>query len=244
MRKRRIFRLKRTKRRFIIRKRRVSAQSKRPEVKYFRYITTGGAPTPIISCRATDKLLYSSMVYLNSTEREGLLRQIAQGTGQGQRVGNHIFLKYITVKGQMWICPAADDANTYSDIAVRVIVADPLIYAGDSNLANFWATTQENKTLDWVDRSSWTVFKDKLFILKPAGNIIQGTTKSRMTPGYRPFKMKIVFNRTITYTLAQSLKNIDKDTVNIIMTAYTPGAPLGTQLACANICATAYYTDA
>lgn len=243
MRKRRIYRLKRTKRRFIIRRRRIRRIAKKTEVKYRRFIYE--APVAILNKATASQVLHANTTVFNDSI-QGLIHKIDKGVAINQRVGNHIFVKKIVVKGHIWICPSSGDDKFYGNTSVRVLVstAATMAPAGGTDLPTFFATTQPNKTLDWINRQFYTVHADRLVILRNTEGDVQGTTKSARMPGYTPFRISINVNKPITFTDNNNLKDQESNIYTVNLLGYNSIASFDTQLACTSICATVYYTDA
>jgi len=173
---------------------------------------------------------------------QGALSTITLGTAKQNRIGTRIFVKSISLKCMAWICPASTDADHYSTVGIRWIVHN----APSSNQQTvdyFWTSTTNNHLMDYVDRTRWNVYKDKLTILN-TGYPLQGT---RSTPGgegnLRVIKMRIPINRHVEYTYEGSIKN-DRDIINLAVYGWSPGDPDNTtQIACYNWVCRIYFTD-
>lgn len=223
-----------------MRMRRYRRRAGRPEVKYITIQAANPTPFNNVSLATPNATLYRASV-INSIPG-GFLASISQGPAVGQRIGNSIFLKSISIRMVWYICPAASDTNEYSSCALRTILSNaPITVDGSTDYSNFWSSNSQNPINSFINRENIIPYIDNY------SQIVVGwsTTGSARVGdgGLRRIRLRHTFNRTVTYTTSNNVPKNSRDILTLSNHAFSPNTADGAQVACAFYSVRVYFTD-
>lgn len=234
--------MRRTKRRSTTyrRRRRTRRSSTKAEVKYATYNVQDVPQT--IQYSGLSRILYGAQHAISN-----FLAYIPQGTARNNRVGSKIFLKHITFRIWTRACPGATTYNVAS-YNLRIILSNTgydRIAAG-GNIANYFALNQRSNINGFIDRSVISVYHDKIYTINSSW-ATSSVQPDNLAGGSRCIVFTHYFNRPVTYQDDGLLVRNDRDFLSLMMIVGTPGMnsiTSGTQVACSDIEARIYFTDA
>jgi len=251
---RKVLKLKRRSRFKVRLKRRIKIKKMmaKPEVKYSRISSD--------SINVVPNTNYTNQSLTNGTHcfgisgaaanTTGVLQSILNGTGNADRIGNAIFVKKIVAKFGIWICPTSADTASYDDMPFRLICHNAPQSTGGPVLSDFFATSNPDKTLDYVNMRAHTVHKDMKFVLRTHTTPITGIARSYRLPGYRQIIMSIPVNQIVHYTgpattvATNFIRDLEKHTFNFSLFGFNHNLIFDSQIACSTRQLTIYFTDA
>lgn len=212
-----------------------------PEVKYATFYDSD-LPHQILTSSSNLTTLWS-----NQNVISGLLSNIAQGTGRNQRIGNRIYVKFISINIFTRACPSL---STYSisDYVLRTIVSD---YGMDrpsagTNVNDYFSPGIKRNIHGLIDRTRFTVLHDKYHYIRSSW-ATDATLPNAPTGSAKVIKLRIPIGRNIEYRDGSTTVKDDKNYLGLMMLAGTPGMTTtlsNYQVACSDIIVRTYFTDA
>lgn len=207
-----------------------------PEIKHMDIYTVNEAIyTPTYSSD-TSTMFASDQKIVNPFQR------ITQGAGSQQRIGQSIFVKYITLSMRVSNCLATSSTNWttmghFRLIGVAEVNMDTTTAADQTG---FWSTSTTDHSVDIPFRYNYRVFYDKTYP-------VMGGTNSATTYPYqgseRIIRVKIPINQSVKYS-STNYPTDDKNQLTFAMFMTIPAySGARTQAACATYRMRMYFTD-
>lgn len=212
---------------------------RRTEVKYKDWYSYD-IPQYILTSVASSASLYSNQfVYSN-------ILNIAQGTSNGQRIGQKIYVKFIKVR--LWVrgCPSSSSYNV-GDYQYRAIVSDTgnLRVASGVTVTGYFKPPVHRNIFGQIDRSYITPKFDRTYNVS-AGWVTGGVDPDAVSGACRMIQFTVPMGRTVEYQGDTTAVKNDKDYLCLMLLAGTPGmssATDGRQVTCTDMQIRVYYTD-
>lgn len=227
-------RLKKTKRRYITRRRR-----QKTEVKYFNIIQTRQGVNMTIPNGGWTTGSPSQASSANSFAINNVLKDIIQGTDEGQRIGRSVFVKHIIVKHYVNLCPA-DSTYNLNTGALRVTWCS--INGNTQTAINTWFKDPiRDRMLGQFNTSFYKLHYNKIYNLS-SGAAATNTGATSTQGAQRIIKYKMYLNRQVNYSSANDIKE-ERDIYSLFMNAAYPNGSDGKQVFCVNTQIQIFYTD-
>lgn len=241
-------RMRRMKRKSVVRRRRKITlsslkrkQARKPEVKYFTYIKED-TPSKIAYSATANKKLYDHQYIFGN-----MFGGIVYGTGNDQRVGNKIYVKFIQFTMFTKACPG----TTVFDIAsynLRMIVANTGLerYVAGTDISNFFGPALSNNFNNLVDRSRIYVKFDKTFNIPAFGSATISLAPYNTCGASKRLSVTVPIGKVIEYVNGTNSPKNDQDYLGLFLLVGLPGMNTVTntqQVSCTDLIFRIYYTD-
>lgn len=233
-RKRRIMRLKKTKRRYVTRRRR-----QKTEVKYYNLIQSRQGVNMTIPNGGWTLGSPSQASSANSFAINNILANIGIGADEGQRIGRSIFVKSIIVKHYVNMCPQ-DSTYNLSSAALRVtwcsINGNP-----QTAISTWFKDPIRDRMLGSFNNSYYKLHYNKIYNLS-SGAVATSSGSTNTIGAHKFIKYKLNLNRKVDYSSATDIKN-EQDIYSLFFNAAYPNGADGKQVFCINTQIQIFYTD-
>lgn len=231
--------MRRVRRRSVVRRRKtriMMPKSMMPETKYATYID--------ISKSIKNNFFSTPVATLDGINNfySDFFSSITKGTDDSQRVGDRIFVKFITIQLLIQGCGDIVSPDNVYNFLVRVLIHNGRFTAG-TTLNNFFRGTSASPITHLKpDRRNVTVWHDKTHLMTN-GNGLNGVNKG--AGAMKLIKIKLPVYRNINYD-STGLSKDDNDVYSLSVAAYNMAGAAGflKQCACMDLCIRTYFTDA
>lgn len=236
-----IRKMRRMRRKGTVRRRRTRRRMKnKAEVKYCDInLVNGSISTQNLATAA--RTLYQINGF-GPTTNEGILAAIGQGAGNGQRIGNKILVKAISIHTTMWICPDSTDTVSYDSVLVRYLAHTAPVYFGGSDVTDFWSSNITTHIHDFPRLANYKVYLDKTLSLQASTPVTGvGRTGKGNIKNYK-FTLKYR-NKPVEYKDGSTSLKYQADRICLNAIAFSPSVANNVQLVCQNVVVRIYFTD-
>lgn len=234
--------MRRVKRRSTVRIRRRSRRrrvllpkSMMPEVKYATYIDVAKSIKNNFTTTASGDLLGHNQFYTD------IFSIITKGTNDQNRIGDRIFVKFITIHIFVQGCIDATTPDTVTNFLLRLFVHNARQTAG-TTIPNFFRGLSVSPITHLKpDRRNLTVWYDKMYPMICQSSF---TAATKGAGAMRLIKVKLPVYRQITFDTNNSTKD-ENSVYSISMAGYNMAGAADTakQMACMDVCYRIYFTD-
>lgn len=212
------------------------------EVKYFTYIDFNKAVPNTESATATSSL-QSTCQFTGD-----IISNIVQGTGDNNRIGDKIYVKYVDFKVCIKPC-LQSSAWQPMDFMYRVLVHNARVAAGVV-VPNFWRGTYRIPlTHAWPDRSQHNIYYDRVITsISTSGQSpipVLSSSPTGISSNYRYFRFRIPIGRQVTFSSTGTVKDT-RDVLTFSVMGYAMKDDqdrVGWQTACMDYTYRIYFTD-
>jgi len=233
-------RMRRFKRRSVVRRRRKVRiklpKSLVPEVKYLTKLDNSKSIKNNFFNSATSTLDGINNFYSD------IFSLITKGTDDNNRVGDRIFVKFLTIHLYIQGCGDPVTPDPVYNFLIRVIVHNARFTAGSGIAVFFRGGSTTPLTHCKPDRRNFTVWYDKMFIMNNM-NGFNAATNLGAGP-IKIVKIKLPVYRNVGFDIAGATKD-DNSVYSLSVGAYNMSGASGTlkQCACMDVCIRPYFTD-
>lgn len=213
------------------------------EVKYLTYYDYNKLVPNTERISGATSELYSGCQFATN-----IMKNIVQGTGDNQRVGDRIYVKYIDFKVMIKPC-LQSDAWKPCDFVYRIFIHTANVAAG-AVVSNFFkGNLLIPITHGWPDRSQRNIYYDKMVMaLSTSGGTPVPVTVAKPGDAYSSMRyvtFRIPVGRQVTFKSDGEPKEA-RDCISFSVMGYGPRDDqdrLGWQTACMDYTYRIYYTD-
>jgi len=211
-----------------------------PEVKYLTHYLEGHANKVHYASPAVGTLWGEQHVKSN-------ILAISQGTGFENRIGQKIYVKFLTVRLWVRACPSADSYNV-GPFSLRCIVSDTgnLRVSEGTTVTGYFKPAIHRNIFGMIDRSYITPKYDRMYYMTSNSWISTATFPDAFCGPAKMIQFKVPIGRVVEFQGNTTAVKNDKDYLSLMMLVGVPSMSSATniyQIACTDAQIRVYFTD-